>query len=136
MKKVSLIFLLLPLITLAQNVLTVHVVGVESNDGSILIGVYDTDETFLEEGKEVGEGASKASMGETIVTIKDLPNGTYALAIFHDENDNEELDINFLGIPKEPLCFSIGKLRTFGPPLFKECAFRVEKDTSIKVEFE
>ena len=31
----------------------------------------------------------------------DLKNDQYAIRYFHDENKNEELDTNFLGIPKE-----------------------------------
>jgi len=30
-----------------------------------------------------------------------IPPGTYAIACYHDENDNGKLDTNFLGIPKE-----------------------------------
>ena len=41
------------------------------------------------------------------ISIKDfpyrigLPEGEYAISLFHDENENKELDTNFIGIPKE-----------------------------------
>ncbi len=33
--------------------------------------------------------------------FEDIPPGTYALAVIHDENMNGKLDTNFLGVPKE-----------------------------------
>ena len=31
----------------------------------------------------------------------DLPAGVYAVSVFHDENMNQKLDKNFVGVPKE-----------------------------------
>jgi len=66
---------------------------------------------------------SSSISGITELHINDLPEGQYALAIYHDENGNDELDTNWLGIPKEPIGFSNSKMRTFGPPGFEDCAF-------------
>ena len=41
---------------------------------------------------------------------------------------------NWLGIPKEKVAFSKGKMKTFGPPKYKECSFRVHSDYEINVE--
>ena len=38
--------------------------------------------------------------------FKDLPPGTYAVQVMHDENENNKLDTNFLGIPTEGYGFS------------------------------
>ena len=35
-----------------------------------------------------------------------IPPGTYAVAVIHDENSNHKLDRNFLGIPKEGFGFA------------------------------
>jgi len=66
--------------------------------------------------------------------ITDLPAGEYALAIFHDENNNGKLDTNWLGIPKEKVAFSKAKMKTFGPPKFKECAFKMSSDHEIHID--
>ena len=43
-----------------------------------------------------------ASPGNSaICQFNDIPPGTYAIAVFHDENANGKLDKNFLGIPCE-----------------------------------
>lgn len=134
MNKLAFLLLVLPFFAISQHKLTIEVVGVEHSNGSILVAVYDSSDSFLDSDKMFSGGMNSASEGATIVTIEDLPKGEYALAIFHDENDNEVLDTNFIGIPKEPISFSLGKMKTFGPPPYKECSFKVEEDTEIKVE--
>jgi len=132
MKLVS-IFLILPLFAIAQYDLTVTVNNVTSNEGKISVAVYDTADGFLEFDKVFKAESAPSQKGSTEVVIKDLPEGTYAIAAFHDENDNDELDTNMFGIPKEPLGFSKGKMKTFGPPSFEECAFKLTSDQSISV---
>ena len=48
----------------------------------------------------------------------------YAISAFHDENDNEKLDTNFLGIPVESWCTSRDAKAYFGPPSFDDAKFR------------
>jgi len=38
--------------------------------------------------------------------FEDIPPGTYALVVIHDENMNGKLDTNWVGIPKEGYGFS------------------------------
>ena len=44
--------------------------------------------------------------GVIIYDVNDLVPGTYAIALIHDENDNQRLDTGLFGIPKEGFCFS------------------------------
>ena len=128
------LLLLLPCIGISQNTLSVQVEGVRSDAGYIMLAVYDQADSFLKNGKAIMGVRAKAVSGITEVHIDDLPEGEYALAIYHDENGNEELDTNWLGIPKEPLGFSNSKMKTFGPPKFKECAFFFKEDKQIQVK--
>jgi uncharacterized protein (DUF2141 family) len=56
--------------------------------------------------------------------------GEYAVASFHDENDNQDLDRNFLGIPSEGTGFSNEAHNDFGPPDFAQARFRVRAGAS------
>lgn len=134
-KRLLLILLLLSFCGGAQHTLTIEAEGITSSDGFIAVGVYNTDDTFLKEGKTFAGTFEPSKEGTTKITIPDLPEGTYAVSIFHDENGNKELDTNFIGIPKEPVAFYKGKMKTFGPPDFKECAFVVDSDTKIHIPF-
>lgn len=131
--KLFTLFLLTPLFTMAQFDLTITVNNVKSNEGKVSVAVYNSPDGFLKFDKVFKAEAVPSQKGSTEVVIKDLPKGTYAIAAFHDENGNDELDTNVLGIPKEPLGFSKGKMKTFGPPSFEECAFELTSDQSISV---
>ncbi len=133
MRYIVLIFLLLPIMLCAQK-LTVQVAGVASDTGQILVAVYDKEEGFLKKGHAIKGFRAKAVAGITELEINNLPKGQYALAIYHDENGNDELDTNWLGIPKEPIGFSNAKMKTFGPPGFKDCAFTLDSDIQIQIE--
>lgn len=125
--------MLLPVVVLSQNQIALAVHDVPSSKGKISVAVYNTKEGFLKFDNVFKSDTTIAQKGITHIAIKGLPKGEYALAIFHDENGNDRLDTNWLGIPKEKVAFSNAKMKTFGPPAFKECAFKVEKDTKITV---
>ncbi|MDM9630078.1 DUF2141 domain-containing protein [Robiginitalea aurantiaca] len=127
----------LPFFLSAQTAtLEVRVHDVSSSDGDILVALYKEEKTFLKFEHVYRTEEAPALEGTTHLIIADLPYGDYALAIFHDENGNDELDTNFIGIPKEPLGFSNARLKTFGPPGFKECLVRFREDTLIEITLE
>lgn len=70
-------------------------------------------------------GAAKARAGEVLVTVPNVPPGTYAAQSFHDENDNDDLDRTLLGMPKEGIGFSNDARFRFGPPSFGDAAFQL-----------
>ena len=55
--------------------------------------------------------------------FEDIPPGTYALAVIHDENMNGKLDTDRLGVPKEGYGFSRDATGGLGPPAFSAAAF-------------
>lgn len=60
-------------------------------------------------------------------TVMNLPPGRYALALYHDMNDNWKLDKNFVGYPKEPYGFSNNYRPVFSGPDFEDCVFEVKE---------
>lgn len=133
MKSLKLILILFPILVAGQNKLTVEIGGVQSSKGNINIAVFNKHDGFLKFERAFFSDSTLATTGETEIFIDNLPNGEYALAVFHDLNGNNQLDTNWLGIPKEPFAFSEARMKTFGPPSFKECAFQVSSDKAIKV---
>jgi len=55
--------------------------------------------------------------------FNNAPAGTYAVAVFHAENNETQLQTNFLGIPKEGYGFSRNPSSAFGPPGFGDAAY-------------
>ncbi len=114
----------------------VNVENVKNADGKIMIALYNSEETYM---KTLFKGDEpKAKEGTVVGEFKDVPFGTYAVAVFHDENENKKLDTNFMGIPKEAYGFSNNASGFMGPPSFKDAAFKVngsaEKVINIRIK--
>lgn len=107
--------------------LTVKIQNIKKIKGSLKIGVYDHENYFLKKPRfAVDLGVNTHTL---IHTFKDLTPGFYALSVFHDENGNDKLDSNFMGIPSEPFGFSNDARGMFGPPLFQDCVIEVRERT-------
>ncbi len=84
--------------------------------------------------KSVKGGALDLASSEAELTFEGLEPGEYALSVFHDENKNEKLDTNFLGMPKESFGFSSNPRIYFGPPDFDDAAITVGDGTAVEVK--
>lgn len=106
--------------------------------GVMRIALYDSEANFLDFKEVFASKVVPATIGTTTVVIDSLPAGTYAIALYQDQNDNDVMDKNWLGIPTEPLGFSNAQLRTFGPPSFKACAFTIAagENTNLSIPLE
>ncbi len=130
------IVLLLPVSLWGQHRLEVVVSGVTSSEGSVLVALYSEASTFPKFEKVFRNAKAPAEVGSTTVVLEDVPAGEYALAVFHDENGNDALDKNFLGLPKEDYGFSMAKTRTFGPPSFEDCLVVFREDMTLTIPLE
>ena len=128
--------MLLPVTGIGQVRLEVEVHGVSSSEGAVLVALYNKESGLLKFDQVFHSTGSPAVKGITRIIIDDLPKGDYAIAVFHDENGNEELDANWLGIPKEPLGFSKARMKTFGPPKFGECVVSLREDQTVMIPLE
>lgn len=63
--------------------------------------------------------------GSHELVFADVPPGTYALALLHDENGNGEADRAASMIPREGFGFSRNAPARLGPPRFRDAAFAV-----------
>ncbi len=111
-----------------SKVLKVKVMNIKKGEGTIRIAAYSPDQKFL--GEEIVEGIITPvnEAGSVIAVFENLPLGTYALSLYHDQNNNGKLDTNFVGIPKEPYGFSNDARGTFGPPKYTAAQFDFIKD--------
>ncbi len=106
----------------AKAQLQVSINGLSSAKGFIMIRIFSKEEGFLTDQAPEAKSIRSPGIDNTIV-IKDLPYGKYAIAVFHDSNDNTKLDKNIFGIPKEGIGFSNNPRLLFGPPEFEEASF-------------
>lgn len=106
--------------------------GLASDKGNLFVALYNQKENFLK--TEFKGEIIEIKNGKAMVVFKDLPKGVYAVSSFHDENNNGELDTNWVGIPNEPNACSNNATGSFGPPKFKDAKFSLEEsETAIKI---
>jgi len=118
------VLVLTSVITFAQqSTISVEVTNIKSNEGNILVGLFDSEKNFLN--SSLKSNKVKAKEGEINVSFENVPAGTYSVSVIHDENDNGELDSNFLGIPNEPYGISMDGKNMFGPPSYEKAKFEL-----------
>ena len=90
----------------AQNV-EVTITGIRNSEGQIGIGVFRDNESFRKEQAylELEFVKKEISNGEMKIRFT-LPPGTYGIALLDDENSDDLMEYNFLGMPKEGFGFS------------------------------
>jgi len=141
MKKMLLSILVLVLVSPAfeqTSNIVVKVTGIENDKGVIQIGLYNSEESFPNYDKNFKGAFTKANKEGVSYTFKNIPAGTYAVAVWHDENNDKTMNKNLFGAPKESYGFSKNIYGSFGPPDFKEVSFKInpDKKTTIKIDIE
>jgi uncharacterized protein (DUF2141 family) len=66
-------------------------------------------------------------------TFTNVPAGTYAVAVMHDENGNGKLDSNFLGIPTEGYGVSNNHTHAMSAPTWDESKFEVKAGQDVRL---
>lgn len=115
--------------------LILEVENIKVAKGHVWFGVYDSEQSFLNEEKAVaifGEAVTKE--GKIQVEFDKIPFGTYAVAVFHDVNDNGTLDQTLIGIPKEPFAFSQSLKSKWRAPEYEEMKFDF-RQTNQRLKF-
>ncbi len=129
--------LLFTLETLGQSNptnLQVSISGASSDVGSIRILVFSKPSGFPDQVKQAVRSISLPSKnGKASFKLTDLPTGTYAIGVIHDQDNNGKLSTNAVGYPTEKFGFSNNPKVYFGPPSFEKAAFVLGK-TAVSLE--
>jgi uncharacterized protein (DUF2141 family) len=114
--------------------LSVAVTGLKSTDGEIQIGLYNNLESFPLVDEQYKVFFIDVRLFSGTYLIKDLPEGEYAVALFHDKNSDKVCNTNFLGIPKEGYGFSKNYRPVFSAPSFNDCKIDLNSNLSITIK--
>jgi uncharacterized protein (DUF2141 family) len=118
----------------------VKVLNIRNSTGTVDCALFESPEGFP---VDVLRSASsvmviKVRNSEARCDFEDIPPGTYALAVIHDENTNGKLDLNWIGVPTEGYGFSNDVKAVFGAPSFAAASFRFTGgtlDMTIRLEY-
>ena len=101
--------------------IAITITSFKNNSGTAKIALYNNAEAYPTEGEKAYRTATVVIQNKTATaTFNNLPYGQYAVAVYHDENGNNELDSNWMGIPNEGLGASNDAKGHFGPPKFED----------------
>jgi uncharacterized protein (DUF2141 family) len=112
MNKYFVFFLML----LAQNCLaendtgnlTIQVNGLLHERGKVIANLFREGDDVMKIATASLHARASISDRHAQLVFQNLKYGKYAVTVFHDENDNGNLDHNVLRMPAEPLGFSNG----------------------------
>ena len=121
----------------ADNEIFVVISNVERSVGLIAADLYPRgEETFLKGSKgRLKKVTFAAKAPVTTFCIQAPEADEYAIALYHDENANGDLDKGAFGIPSEPYGISNNPKIRFGPPSNAESLFSVAPG-GVTVEIE
>jgi uncharacterized protein (DUF2141 family) len=111
--------------------LVVDVSGMKNSNGKVNFALYNSESSFNEPNQAFKEIFSNAISGSMSFILDSLPAGEYTFAVFHDENNNGQIDQNWLGIPSEGFAFSNNAMGSFGPPSYNQAKFSIPEKSIV-----
>ncbi len=105
--------------------LVIHVENISPKGGMLRLGLYDEAHYPDDNSTPVASADVPARLGETVITLTNIPPGTYAIEIFQDINSNSKMDTTWFGFPLEPFGFSRDARPFFSKPRFAQVKFEL-----------
>jgi uncharacterized protein (DUF2141 family) len=106
-----------------RGTLSINISGFENEVGKCWFALDNSEEVY--ESKDsvfIGKILPIVNRG-VYLQLDSLEYGYYAIKVFHDENNNGKIDLNFIGIPTEDYGYSNNVSGWFGPPKWEKTRF-------------
>ena len=113
-----------------QNKIVVNVSNFENNKGSCIICLYNDAKAFAGKGNPVKCATVSINNKTAQANFETVSEGTYAVSVIHDANNNKKFDTNFLGIPTEGYGASQNDLPFAAAPKFDANKFTVTTNST------
>jgi len=106
----------------------VKILNIRNSTGTVACALFDSAEGFPNDYLHMATNVMviKIRKDQARCDFEDIPPGTYAMAVVHDENMNGKLDTNWLGMPAEGYGFSNDAKGLLGPPSFSAASFKYD----------
>jgi uncharacterized protein (DUF2141 family) len=115
----------------AGALLEVTVPQVRNAQGGLGCQLFASAQGFPKKGERALQSVmSPITNGTARCRFQPVPAGTYAVAVVHDENGNQKLDSNFLGVPTEGYGVSNNKTYAMSEPRWDESRFDLAEGES------
>lgn len=113
----------------------VSIGNLRSPRGLVGVALFNAKKGFPDKPERAVEGRSIEANGRCEVVFDNIPYGTYAVSVLHDENANRRMDKTIIGIPREGFGTSNNPKIRRGPPSFEEsCIMLDRRELALKIE--
>ncbi len=125
-----------PAVSESTGNLIINISGFPSSDGFAMVALNNSEESYKGgEDTAIAKTKTKVVDQKVQVIFANLPYGWYGISLYHDENANEKMDKNAMGIPKEAYGFSNNAKGFFGKPSYKDVMFQLNSaEMQIDIE--
>jgi uncharacterized protein (DUF2141 family) len=134
-----LMFANLPALALSQLPcpgIHVKILNIRNSNGPVACALFESPDGFPTEYLHFATNIMviKVRDKQARCDFLDIPPGTYALIVVHDENMNSKLDTNWLGVPTEGYGFSNDAEAMLSAPSFSAASFPYDgKDMTLTI---
>lgn len=127
----ALVFANLPVPALAQSPcpgIHVKILNIRNSTGTVACALFESPDGFPTEYLRAATNVMviKIRKSQARCDFEDIPPGTYAMAVVHDENMNGKLDTNWIGLPTEGYGFSNNARGVLSAPSFSDARFNYD----------
>ncbi|NTW52619.1 MAG: DUF2141 domain-containing protein [Chlorobiaceae bacterium] len=109
-----------------KGCIKVNIGNVRSSEGFVGVALFLAKDGFPDKTERAIEGKRVQAGEHCMVMFENVPYGSYAVSVLHDENGNGKMDKTFIGIPKEGFGTSNNPKIRMGPPSFSESRFELD----------
>ena len=104
------------------------ILNIRNSTGTVACALFESADGFPTEFLRSATNVMVIKIRKTQARcdFEDIPPGTYAIAVIHDENMNGQLDTNWLGIPNEGYGFANDAKSLLGVPSFSAASFQYD----------
>jgi len=122
-----------PAIADAPSTIVLEVSTFRNRSGMLGCQLYDTQNGFPDKWPSAANMQQRVAVtgSTTTCTFPNMPPGTYAAAVIHDENSNNKLDKYFLGVPTEGYGISQNHTHALRRPTWDESKFVVAAQSTV-----
>jgi uncharacterized protein (DUF2141 family) len=103
-----------------QRGIRVEMRGIRNSTGAVACALFEAPEGFP---TEFSLMMVRVRGAKATCSFEQIPPGTYALAVIHDENRDGKLATDWMGLPREGYGFSNDAKGTLGAPAFEAASF-------------
>lgn len=115
---------------LKKGTIDINVQNLRNNNGAVRIALYASSDSFCIKGKEFRSAVIKPNEKKAITQFTEIPYGEFAIALYHDENNDDKFNMGLLYIIfRERFGFSNNARPLFSQPDFKRAKFILDSET-------